>query len=680
MLANRRAAPPSPMASPPAPAPAPASSASSSTAAVSKYPRFGRRGAPQAFPSKLYEILEGENPDIIGWTATGRGFEVRDHARLSSEVLGRFFKQDKFSSFQRQLNLYGFRKITKGSESGSYQHPHFRRGERTTLLTIRRSTKASPARVVVPVSPASTGSGTPPPAVPLNNDSARNKNNGGFGGGGGGNKTDFGNNSSSTVGANMSSSAKGIHNSTDTQPRSATPSPPPATVSRGVLWPRPPVLDTAGASQQQQHTASGAREVSPDGGMNKTAKVAPADRHQQHWSPSTAASEGGSSNSWESHADHSRVAGHAAAGTGDAAAAPAQGGGGAPAERSALDHQDAEVVSLLQRMAKEAQDSPSRKRAALAAQRWEDVQQLHHHPASVPPPQRLQQPQFQMPRQAAAAPGAAEGSDEPGQSHQTVFAERLYDILSHERSGTGARAGTQQAGYYSSAFGADGRVTSGFPPHLQHHQLNEPPSSFGTSTASPSPEGSPAHLPQPPVRNDSFESAASAHRESGGRGGSEAGDGAEMGMSEQDRQILLARRRSGPSSGAASAAAAQQDRQVLLARSRSGPADFNREDHHHRNNYYHTSSSSSSSSNNHNGHHRYRQHDHGAPAFDHSPGRGGGGGEYSFEGTRYGSHTSGPSGVLPPLPSLNFEQFSGGGVDRMRRAPWHGAADSTYVK
>lgn len=30
----------------------------------------------QAFPSKLYEILEGENPDIIGWTATGRGFEV----------------------------------------------------------------------------------------------------------------------------------------------------------------------------------------------------------------------------------------------------------------------------------------------------------------------------------------------------------------------------------------------------------------------------------------------------------------------------------------------------------------------------------------------------------------------------------------------------------------------------
>lgn len=57
-----------------APTAAPAAAASASPA--SKYPRFGKRGAPQAFPSKLYEILEGENPDIVGWTATGRGFEV----------------------------------------------------------------------------------------------------------------------------------------------------------------------------------------------------------------------------------------------------------------------------------------------------------------------------------------------------------------------------------------------------------------------------------------------------------------------------------------------------------------------------------------------------------------------------------------------------------------------------
>ncbi|CAN0492191.1 unnamed protein product, partial [Hapterophycus canaliculatus] len=152
--------------------------------------------------------------------------QVRDHARLSSEVLGRFFKQDKFSSFQRQLNLYGFRKITKGSESGSYQHPHFRRGERTTLLTIRRSTKASPARVVVPVSPASTGAGTPPPAVPLS--SGTSSSSGGSGSGGKNTKNSHHNsNSNSNDNDNVSA--------TNEQPRSATPSPPPAPVSRGVL-------------------------------------------------------------------------------------------------------------------------------------------------------------------------------------------------------------------------------------------------------------------------------------------------------------------------------------------------------------------------------------------------------------------------------------------------------------
>lgn len=352
--------------------------------------------------------------------SSGRNYietpQVRDHSRLSSEVLGRFFKQDKFSSFQRQLNLYGFRKITKGSESGSYQHPHFRRGERTTLLTIRRSTKASPARVVVPVSPASTGADSPPPAVPLNNDGVRSKSNG-FG-------SSSGSFSGSTTGANMPTTAgSSINNVTNNQPRSATPSPPPTTVSRGVLWPRPPVLDT-GASQQQQQQ-SGAREVSPDGsGLSETVKAAPADRHQQHqqqqWSPATAASEGGGNIWGSSYADHPiGVAGPAVGGgSGDAAAAAAVSAQEvAPAERSApLDHQDAEVVSLLQRMAKEAQDSPSRKRAALAAQQWEGAAaQLHHSaPASSQDPE---QPQFQLPR-----PAAAERPGESGQSQQTVRA------------------------------------------------------------------------------------------------------------------------------------------------------------------------------------------------------------------------------------------------------------------
>jgi hypothetical protein len=36
-----------------------------------RYPRFGKRGAPQAFATKLFELLKHEPPEIVGWTAAG---------------------------------------------------------------------------------------------------------------------------------------------------------------------------------------------------------------------------------------------------------------------------------------------------------------------------------------------------------------------------------------------------------------------------------------------------------------------------------------------------------------------------------------------------------------------------------------------------------------------------------
>ena len=84
-----------------------------------RYPRTGKRGLPQQFPRRLYEMLECESnvlPDrnnafqhplkqVIQWSESGRAFQITDVSLFSNQILPKYFRTSKFSSFQRNLNL-----------------------------------------------------------------------------------------------------------------------------------------------------------------------------------------------------------------------------------------------------------------------------------------------------------------------------------------------------------------------------------------------------------------------------------------------------------------------------------------------------------------------------------------------------------------------------------------------
>lgn len=72
---------------------------------------------------KTYRILEDKkNSDIIEWTDNGNCFIVKNKDLFENEILPKYFKHKKFSSFVRQLNMYDFHKIRKEKEIPIFKH------------------------------------------------------------------------------------------------------------------------------------------------------------------------------------------------------------------------------------------------------------------------------------------------------------------------------------------------------------------------------------------------------------------------------------------------------------------------------------------------------------------------------------------------------------------------------
>ena len=107
-------------------------------------------GVKKPFPVKLWELLdhidthEPEIADTISWQPDGRCFRVHDKKNFETKVQSNYFDQSNYTSFRRQLNLWGFKRVSqRGVNCGAYFHPLCRRGEPYLCRMMRRPEKES---------------------------------------------------------------------------------------------------------------------------------------------------------------------------------------------------------------------------------------------------------------------------------------------------------------------------------------------------------------------------------------------------------------------------------------------------------------------------------------------------------------------------------------------------------
>jgi hypothetical protein len=87
------------------------------------------------------------NQHLISWSSTGNTFFIYNAPRFSQEILPIYFKHSNYSSFVRQLNMYGFHKINKSPrgqrgnnefELWEFSHPRFQKDRPDLLEGIKR--------------------------------------------------------------------------------------------------------------------------------------------------------------------------------------------------------------------------------------------------------------------------------------------------------------------------------------------------------------------------------------------------------------------------------------------------------------------------------------------------------------------------------------------------------------
>ncbi|KAL3524251.1 hypothetical protein ACH5RR_017085 [Cinchona calisaya] len=120
------------------------------------------RALPTPFLTKTFQLVDDRTiDDIISWNEDGSTFIVWNPTEFARDLLPKYFKHNNFSSFVRQLNTYGFRKVVP--DRWEFSNDCFRRDERSLLGDIQRRKVAAAAVPIPSVTVAAIP--VPPPTV-----------------------------------------------------------------------------------------------------------------------------------------------------------------------------------------------------------------------------------------------------------------------------------------------------------------------------------------------------------------------------------------------------------------------------------------------------------------------------------------------------------------------------------
>jgi hypothetical protein len=119
----------------------------------------------------MYDMLEEAetkgHAHIISWCNGGRAFKIHKPDHMI-QILKGYFYQTKYKSFLRQLQSYGFIRVTKGEFRGMASHPLLIQGRRGLCVGMKRRVSHKPKRDdILLQSQSSLSTSTLAPRLPL---------------------------------------------------------------------------------------------------------------------------------------------------------------------------------------------------------------------------------------------------------------------------------------------------------------------------------------------------------------------------------------------------------------------------------------------------------------------------------------------------------------------------------